>query len=83
MWGGSSDGVSRSSIWDTPDPLIPTSTSGSSSARSRLGLDLNLTPIADIGMSDADSPLDAFSIWANVDSTPAPYEGWTKDIKEE
>lgn len=79
---GSSTSLGRS-IWDAPD--IPCSVaSGSLSARSRLGLGLDLNPINDAsGMNNTDSPLDPFNIWASSTDPVSPYAGWNKDIKEE
>lgn len=79
---GSSTSLGRS-IWDAPD--IPCSvSSGSLSARSRLGLGLDLNPINDAsGMNNTDSPLDPFNIWASSTDPVSPYAGWNKDIKEE
>jgi len=74
---GSSNSLGRSSIWDAPDIAPP---SGSLSARSRLGLGLDLNPVSEAGATE--SPLDPFSIWASSDSV-SPYAGWNKDIKED
>lgn len=72
-----------SAIWDTPDPLHPPTSSGNTTARSRLGLDLDLKHVNDNGLSDADSPLDPFALWASTAGPNSPYEGWNQDIKEE
>jgi len=78
---GSSTSLGRSSIWDAPD--IPTSSSGTLSARGRLGLGLDLNPVSEVGNS-TDSPLDAFSIWAsNASNESGPYSGWNKDLKDD
>ncbi|XP_057312609.1 transmembrane protein 131-like isoform X2 [Hydractinia symbiolongicarpus] len=77
LWG---NGTSiRSSIWDAPDSLITTTSSAGNTPRSRLGLGLDLKPVSEVGLSDAESPLDPFSIWASS----SPYEGWNQDIKED
>jgi len=82
LWIDSSANV-RSSIWDTPETILPPTSSGNTTARSRLGLDLDLKPVNEGGLSDPDSPLDAFSIWASNVDPASPYEGWNQDIKEE
>jgi len=82
LWGS----ASCTSIWDAPDALMsPAGTPGSAKrSRLRLGLDLATVDVGAAGVSDGDnSPIDPFSMWVPGVDPAAPYEGWTKDIKEE